>query len=45
MLRFLRSPHRWWQKPLVRIDGRDLPAELAIAVRLRAATTPSSARG
>lgn len=30
MLRFNRSPHRWWQKPLVEFKGRDLPAELVI---------------
>ena len=27
---FDRSDLRWWQKPLVRVGGRDLPAELVI---------------
>jgi hypothetical protein len=30
MLRFERSSTIWWQKPLVRVGGRPLPAELAI---------------
>jgi hypothetical protein len=30
MLQFDRSAHRWWQKPLVHVDGRDLPAELVV---------------
>jgi len=25
-----RSAVRWWQKPLARVEGRDLPAELII---------------
>jgi hypothetical protein len=30
MLHFQRSSRRWWQKPLAIVDGRDLPAELAV---------------
>lgn len=30
MLRFARSPERWWQKPLAQVDGQPLPAELAV---------------
>jgi hypothetical protein len=30
MLQFEKSSARWWQKPLVVIDGRHLPAELAV---------------
>jgi hypothetical protein len=30
MLRFEPSEHRWWQKPLVRLGSRVLPAELAV---------------
>lgn len=30
MLRFTKSEERWWQKPLAQIDGRPLPAELAV---------------
>lgn len=30
MLHFKRSPHRWWQKPLAEVEGRPLPAELAV---------------
>src|SRR4051812_24112257 len=30
MLLFEKSLHRWWQKPLVELEGRTLPAELAV---------------
>jgi hypothetical protein len=30
---FSKSDRRWLQKPLVRADGRDLPAELVILKR------------
>lgn len=30
MLHFKRSANRWWQKPLVDIEGRELPAELVV---------------
>ncbi len=30
MLRFERSTQRWWNKPLVSLSGRVLPAELAV---------------
>ncbi len=30
MLHFKRSANRWWQKPLVDIKGRGLPAELVV---------------
>jgi len=29
-LQFKRSPERWWQKPLVVLAGRHLPAELVV---------------
>jgi hypothetical protein len=32
-LSFDRSDVRWWQKPLVRVGDRDLPAELVILQR------------
>jgi hypothetical protein len=30
MLKFSRSSHRWWNKPLVEHDGEQLPAELVV---------------
>jgi len=30
MLQFERSSKRWWQKPLVIVDGKHIPAELAV---------------
>jgi hypothetical protein len=30
MLRFQRATERWWNKPLVSLSGRILPAELAV---------------
>ena len=33
MLRFEKSSERWWQKPLVVVDGKHLPAELAVLGR------------
>jgi hypothetical protein len=29
-LQFEQSGARWWQKPLVVVDGKDMPAELAV---------------
>jgi len=37
MLRFERAAERWWNKPLVSLSGRILPAELAV---LEAELTP-----
>ncbi len=30
MLRFTRSPDKWWQKPLANVQGRSIPAEVAV---------------
>jgi len=30
VLRFTRPPDKWWQKPLANVQGRSIPAEVAV---------------